>query len=271
MSAGEAASSVKGGSFWTDKNRVKFLASVRLPYVVLLAVAALSVSIIGAVFSVSGLAKMFSGASLAVMFMAGALEFAKVVTAAFLHQNWRKLGFMLKTYLSVAVAVLVMITSMGIYGYLTHAYQKSSVALRNAQIRLEGLQKEESQIQAELARIQKAIDAVPDSRVTRKLELQKEFEPGIQRLKARSVEINQDLQKVMVERQLYMVEIGPMIYVAEAFDLKIDQVAKWFIGLFVCVFDPLAICLVMATSWSLHRSRDEEDEDSESPNLRAVS
>lgn len=238
---------------------MKQISNFKVPYLFLLATAAAVVSFIGATFSVTGLAKLFSGASSAVMFMAAALEFAKIVSAGFLHQNWKKLGFGLKIYLSLAVGALMTITSLGIFGYLSHAYQKSAVALNNAQIKLSALQKEDTRIQEELARVQKQIDDIPRTRVSKRLELEKEIEPEVQRLKKRSFEVDSTIQQTMVEKQSYQTEIGPLVYVAEAFNMRMDQVARWFILLFVCVFDPLAVCLVFATSWSMKNGQEERE------------
>jgi hypothetical protein len=231
--------------------------SIGLPHVFLLGAAALLISVIGATFSVSGLAKLFSGAPLAVMLMAGSLEFAKFTAAAFLHRHWRDLAFSLKAFLTVVVFVLMTITSLGIFGYLSHAYQKSSAALNNVMIRQQTLQIEDRKVQEELERIQKNLDEVPKNRISKKIELEKEAEPEIQNLKKRSFEINISLQQTMIEKQGLQTELGPLVYVAEAFDISMNKIARWFISLFVCIFDPLAVCLVIATSWAL-KTRDLE-------------
>jgi hypothetical protein len=225
--------------------------SVGTFYIILLGLAAFVISSIGATFSVTGLAKLFSGAALAVMFMAGSLEFAKVVSAAFLHRNWARLGIGLRIYLSVAVLILMAITSMGIFGYLSHAYQKSSVGLGAVNIRLQGLKTEDARVQAELDRLQKNLDEIPKNRITKKMEAEKEAEPEILKLKRTSLEVNVQMQQAMIEKQGYQTEIGPLVYVADAFGVPMDVVARWFIFMFVSVFDPLAICLVFATSWAI--------------------
>ena len=91
----------------------------------LIAFSALSVSGSAAFYSVSGLSKLFAGASLEVIIMAGSLEFAKLVTASLLYQYWDTINKTLRTYLSIATIILVLITSMGIYGFLSAAYQET--------------------------------------------------------------------------------------------------------------------------------------------------
>ena len=94
---------------------------VAVLYISALILAAVSVSVLGAAFSVSGLARLFSGAALAVTLMAASLEFSKFVVAAFLHRTWKQLNFLFRTYLLLSVIVLSVITSMGIFGFLSDA------------------------------------------------------------------------------------------------------------------------------------------------------
>ena len=92
----------------------------------LIALSALSVSASAAFYSVSGLSKLFVGASLEVIIMASSLEIAKLVIASLLYQYWDKLNNTLKVYLTIACTVLILITSMGIYGFLSSAYQETA-------------------------------------------------------------------------------------------------------------------------------------------------
>src|SRR5210317_2383244 len=91
----------------------------------IIAISALSVSASAAFYSVSGLSKLCAGASLEVIIMSGSLEVAKLVIASLLYQYWSTLNKLLRTYLSIAAVVLVLITSMGIYGFLSSAYQET--------------------------------------------------------------------------------------------------------------------------------------------------
>jgi hypothetical protein len=97
----------------------------RYTFPVVIALSALSVSVSAAFYSVSGLSKLFAGAAFAVILMAGSLEVAKLVIASLLYQYWATLNKLLRTYLTVATIVLVLITSMGIYGFLSAAYQET--------------------------------------------------------------------------------------------------------------------------------------------------
>ena len=93
----------------------------------LVGLSALLIAGSAAFFSVFGLSKLFAGASLAVIIMAGSLEFGKLVAASFLYRYWKKINFLHKTYMTIAVITLVLITSAGIFGFLSNAYQGATV------------------------------------------------------------------------------------------------------------------------------------------------
>lgn len=219
-------------------------------FVLVLGLTAAVISIVGATFSIMGLTKLFSGAPIAVGVMAGALELAKMVSASFLHSNWKKLNIIMKLYLSFAVAVLMAITSMGIFGYLSWAFQNTSRELKETMIRIDYLQSEAKRIKDEQERVQKELDQIPSNRVTRRLELQKELEPHIQQLNKQSTENQMKMRNETLKKNSFQTEIGPVIYVAELLGANTDKVATYLIILFVIVFDPLAVCLVLATGFA---------------------
>ena len=111
---------------------------MKFRFSILLAIAALSVAGCAAYFSVYGLSQLFAGASTAVIIMASTLEFSKLIAASFLHRYWNNITKSLKIYLTVGVVVLVTITSGGIYGFLSSAYQESKTKynLENGEISL---------------------------------------------------------------------------------------------------------------------------------------
>lgn len=226
-------------------------------YIAFLGFSAAVVSVTGAFFSISGLAKLFSGAPIAVMVMAGALELAKLVSASFLHRNWTQMHFIMKFYLSLAVGILMAITSMGIFGYLSFAYQHTSMELKNTMVQIDFLESQERKVKSEVDRLQKNLDEIPVNRVTRRLEAQKEMEPSFQALQRQSIEVQMKLKTENLKKLGFQMEIGPVIYVAELFGAKTDNVATYLIILFVFVFDPLAVCLVLATSFAIKQRENE--------------
>ena len=232
-------------------------------YVLLLGLSALVISGVGATFSVTGLAKLFSGAPVAVMFMAGSLEFAKLICASFLHRTWKQMHTLLKIYLTTAIFVLVCITSMGIFGYLTHAYQSTSEKLKATEVRIDSYVKEEKKANEEIERLEDEIKLVPAERLSKKLELQKELAPQFEALKKQALDVNVKIRELNIQKLSFQTEIGPLLYVAQAFGKDTDTVAHWLILIFVMVFDPLAVCLVVSTSFAIHlvsvESREKRD------------
>lgn len=239
-------------------------------YIIFLGISAAIVSITGAYFSISGLMKLFSGAPMAVLVMGSALEMAKMVSASFLHRQWSQMHFIMKFYLSVAVGILMCITSMGIFGYLSFAYQNTSIELKNTLTRIEYIESEGRKVQEELNRLQKTIDEIPASRVTRRLDLQKELEPRFQALQKQAIEVQIKMRTENLKKLSYQMEIGPIIYVAEMFEAKTDKVATWLIILFVIVFDPLAVCLVLATSFAIKQKEIRPEAAPQTPEKRSA-
>ena len=216
-----------------------------------------------AAFSVYGLAKLFSGAFLSVVIMAGSLELGKLVTASFLYRYWDMINWFQKVYMTIATIVLVFITSAGIFGYLSNAYQgatlefeKQSTELIAVEERIEQLEEDKVFLKEELSI---AISELPDNYITAKRKLREEYNPQI-------TQLNQELLKFKTRRadleiQLVStgVDVGPAIYLARTFGTDIDTVVKFFIFILIFVFDPLAVMLVIAYNQAL-MIRDEEKE-----------
>ncbi|MBS1984400.1 MAG: hypothetical protein JST16_09515 [Bdellovibrionales bacterium] len=220
-------------------------------YIFLLGFCAVLISSLGAGFSVHGLASLFSGSFVAVAVMAGALEFGKLVIAAFLESNWKRIPVLIRTYLTGAVITLMCITSMGIFGFLSNSYQTSSLDINRIQIQMESMQKDYDRSNEELARMYKSVDEIPADQATKKLMMQKRYEPLIADFTKKANDSLNGLNSLKLEQLKSQSKVGPLIYVAKAFHTNIDQVVRWLITLFVLVFDPLAVCLVIATSTAI--------------------
>jgi hypothetical protein len=222
--------------------------------------ATISVSTLGATFSVIGLAALFSGAALAVSAMAASLELAKFVLAAYLHQRWKDLNIIFRSYLVSAIIILSAITSLGIFGFLSNAYQSASAALDAETVKYESLKNQQAHNVAEINRLNRSIDEIPATRISKRIAARNEIEPTIAALTKQS----EQLEQLVTQSNLHTLElkknVGPLIYIAKAFKLDIDSVVKYLILLLVSVFDPLAICLVIATSGALETRRRPEKE-----------
>ncbi len=225
-----------------------------------LIVATLCVSTLGATFSVMGLGALFSGALLAVWAMAASLELAKFMLAAYVHQRWVQLNLIYKSYLVFAIVVLSIITSMGIFGFLSDAYQSTTTLIDAENVKLVTQQSLENNNKAEIARLNKAIEEIPVTRISKRLKARAEMEPTILAITKQNELIEQEIGR----SQLRMIEIkkkvGPLIYIARAFGMEIDSVVKYLTLILVTVFDPLAICLIIAMSQALDsRKRKQTD------------
>ena len=203
-----------------------------------------------AYYSVFGLSKLFSGAMFAVVVMAGSLEFAKLVSASFLYRYWTKVNTWLKYYMTLGVVILVLITSAGIFGFLSNAYQgatiefeKESTKLLYKEDRLDQLEEDKTYLKEEL---ELAISELPDNYITAKRQLRADYNPKVLEVNDQILDIKQeigDLKTALIETG---VDVGPAIYLARAFGTDVDSVVKFFIFILIFVFDPMAVALVIS-------------------------
>ena len=223
----------------------------------LIGFSALLVAGSAAFFSVFGLSKLFSGAALSVIVMAGSLEFTKLVAASFLYQYWYNMGRILKWYLTLGVAVLVLITSAGIFGYLSNAYQgatvvfeKQTTALLAYEDRLEQLEEDKVFLKEEL---DAQVASLPENYITAKRKLREDFNPQIQKVNNEILDIKGKVADLKVELIETGVDVGPAIYLARTFDTDVDTVVKFFIFILIFVFDPMALAMVLAWNTAIGR------------------
>jgi hypothetical protein len=219
-------------------------------FIPLLGFSALFVAFNAAFFSVFGLSKLFAGAALSVIVMASSLELAKLVTAAYLYRYWGIINKLMKTYLMIGVLTLIFITSAGIFGYLSNAYQgatiefeKQSTTLLYKEDRLEQLEEDKIYLKQELSQ---SVNALPDNFPTAKRLLREEYNPKVLALNDQILDIKQDIGDLKVGLIETGVDVGPAIYLARTFNTDIDTVVKFFIYILIFVFDPLAVSLIVA-------------------------
>jgi len=208
-----------------------------------------------AAFSVYGLAKLFSGAFLSVVVMAGSLELGKLVTASFLYRYWNMINWFQKVYMTIATLVLIFITSAGIFGYLSNAYQgatlefeKQSTELIAVEERIEQLEEDKVFLKEEL---EVALSELPDNYITAKRNLREQYNPQIVRVNEEILDYKKTRADLEIQLVSTGVDVGPAIYLARTFGTDIDTVVKFFIFILIFVFDPLAVMLVIAYNQSL--------------------
>ena len=265
------------------------------PYTVLLA--ALSLASCAAYYSVFGLSKLFSSQAVAVIIMASVLEVSKLLTATYLHRYGKKISFLLKTYLTTAVIVLMMITSLGIYGFLTSAYQETALKQNNIDSQIILLESRKSNLKSQLEvyteeqrSINEAVSELRKGLSNNKVQwrdretgqiitstssstrraLEKQLDQAI----VRQTEINSkvdklnsdiiDLESNILETQLgdeTTKELGPLKYLSELLNVPMNSIVNWFVLAFIFVFDPLAVLLLIAANraFSLVSSKKREN------------
>jgi len=268
-------------------NFIDWVGKRTLPTLILLS--ALSVSGSAAFYSVSGLSKLFAGASLEVMIMAGSLEVAKLVTATLLHRYWKTLGGILKWYLTAAVVILVLITSMGIYGFLSAAYQDTFNKLMQRDNKVAFLQEKADFYQSDVTRYEKELEQISnnistlsnakatsiqvrDTTVagglrstvsTAELRLSQARieaeEANRSDIRAKRDQVADSLQKYQLEiLQLksdtdVAGELGPLEYLSGLTGVSMDKIINWLLLIIVFVFDPLAVSLIIASNFAFSR------------------
>ena len=215
-----------------------------------------------AFFSVTGLGVLFSGASTAVMVMAGSLEFAKLVAATYLKQMWDEIKGFNKWYLTIAVGILMMITSAGIFGYLSNAFQAQSLQLQQVDrevlvfsTKIEQNNSQITQLNTQLGQLSSTQNTILDkgkvnSRLLRSIDNKDRqvatINGKISTLQDENAKNNEKINEIKIKNVGLEKEVGGFRFIAEAFGIELKNVVKFFIFLIVIVFDPLAIALIIA-------------------------
>jgi hypothetical protein len=245
----------------------------------LVALSAILIAGSAAYFSVTGLGVLFSGAAIAVMVMAGSLEFAKLVSATYLKQRWDEIKGFNKWYLSFAVGILMLITSAGIFGYLSNAFQQQNLALQQVErqiaVHTSKIEQNNSQITQLSTQITEANsnqgkildNGKVNSRLLRSIDNRdkqiSKLNDKISKLQEDNAKENEEINKIKTSNLNLEKEVGGFRFVAEAFGVELNTVVKFFIILIVIVFDPLAIALVIAFNQliMITKKNDEEEVD----------
>jgi hypothetical protein len=215
-----------------------------------------------AFFSVTGLGVLFSGASTAVMVMAGSLEFAKLVAATYLKQMWDEIKGFNKWYLTIAVGILMMITSAGIFGYLSNAFQAQSLQLQQVDrevlvfsTKIEQNNSQITQLNTQLGQLSSTQNTILDkgtvnNRLLRSIDNKDRqvatVNKKISALQDENAKNTEKINEIKIKNLDLEKEVGGFRFIAEAFGIELKNVVKFFIFLIVIVFDPLAIALIIA-------------------------
>jgi hypothetical protein len=252
----------------------------------IIALSALSVSGSAAFYSVSGLSKLFAGATFEVIIMAGSLEVAKLVIASLLYQYWDTINKLLRGYLTIACIILVLITSMGIYGFLSAAYQETYQKLIVNENQIEFLENKAkfyeddvTRYDQELERISGNISTLSNAKAT-SIQVRDTSAVGGLRSTVSTAELRLAQSRIRVEEEnrkevnakrtvaadsLQTIkldilklendsdtvgELGPLQYLSGLTGTPMDKIINILLLVIIFVFDPLAISLVIAANFA---------------------
>jgi len=237
-------------------------------FTLLLGTTALLVAGCAAYFSVLGIATLFMGSYYQVMVMAGSLEIGKLVATSYLYRYWKKTTFILKCYLMVAVLTLMGITSLGVFGYLSAAYQVSASKSGHLEEQIAVVEQQKQTVLKEIEQNNQRINLLNEVRAAQEKRVQEagnykapreqayaaidKANEEIKTLTARTQELNNGLienDKKIGDIKLETLknkDIGTFKFIAQILGVELDTAVKWFILIIVLVFDPLAVSLVLA-------------------------
>jgi len=230
--------------------------------------AGITISIISAWYSIIGLTAIFAGAFWSIVIMGAALELGKIITAAYLYRNWNSIPGLMRTYFTLAVVVLMLITSMGTFGYLSKAHIEQASNSGNTEARIERI---DQSIEREKLRIQRAeenisqLDSAINSMIsndfaTRGLQARATQQAERDALSAEISNAEANIDALLDEKaplneevRHFEREVGPIRYVAELMygasdEALLERSVRWIIIILVLVFDPLAVLLIMTTT-----------------------
>jgi Skp family chaperone for outer membrane proteins len=254
----------------------------------IIAFSALSVSASAAFYSISGLSKLFAGASFEVIIMASSLEISKLVIASLLYQYWDTINKILRTYLMIATVILILITSMGIYGFLSAAYQQTASKAGNIDAQVSLVEVKRDNIKEQLTvytlekeNINKAIadlraglannivqykdkdgNIITSTSSATRNALERQLDQAITRQTDVNLKVDElNTQLFEYETQIVDIktgseiagELGPLKYLSGLTGIAMDKIINVLLLVIIFVFDPLAISLVIAANFAFSR------------------
>lgn len=252
----------------------------------LMFLSALALSASAAYYSIAGLVAIFSAAVMPIMIMGGTLEVAKLVIASWLYHNWKEVPVLMKTYFTIALIVLMCLTSMGIFGFLSKAHLDQAVPTGDVAAKValidEKIKTEKETIDAArktIIQLDSQVDQTiartsndsTDKGIGRSIAIRKSqagerksIYSTIEEAQKKIATLNEERAPIATELRKVEAEVGPIKYIAALIygdnpqtDV-LEKAVRWVIILIVSVFDPLAVLMLVAANWSLKHTRKEE-------------
>ena len=234
-------------------------------FTLLLGLSAFLVAGSAAYFSVLGIATLFAGSYYQVMIMAGSLEFGKLVATSFLYRYWKKTAWWLRMYMIVAVVTLMFITSLGIFGFLSAAYQTTAAQFGQTDTQVALIEQQKTNLKTEIEQINQRVTTLNEARKSQEKRLpemsSKAAKPVYEDMARAAEEIKnlqvrvQELQTIQFEKDNEIIklkgdmakvkDIGTFKFVASQLNKPLDTIVTVFICILIAVFDPLAVALLL--------------------------
>lgn len=228
-------------------------------FALLIFLAALALEGIGTWVSVIGLSAIFASSPVVVV-LAICLDFAKIMTVSFTYKYWASINKLMKIYMTIATLVLVTITSTGAFGFLSGEFQKAIADTGTQSIKITTLEEEKGRLQKRKEEIDAQITNIPANNVKGRTQLIKQFGPEVNRVNDRLVQIDKELPDLKIKNIDKELHVGPIMYVAKAFNTTPEEAVKWVILTIIFVFDPLAISLLIAGNFLLEMGKKKKEE-----------
>jgi len=246
-----------------------------MSFAILTFIVAISISGVAAYYSIIGLTSIFPAAFIPIIVMGIVLEIGKLITASWLYQNWKQTSRFLKTYLSIALVVLMLITSMGIFGFLSKSHIEQGSGLSDTVLSIEKLDIKKQQEERKIVRAEDSVDrinrgidrSIDRGNITRAFSFEKkqrenlDYHNDIITTAQTKIDGYEDTQaELRYKVKTFEREIGPIKYIAELVygqdaKLYLEKSVRGVILLIIFVFDPLAIALLIAANQTILNNR----------------
>lgn len=217
-------------------------------FIALMSLSTTAVASIAAFFSVYGLAHTFTGAFWSVVAMGSSLEAGKLMLASFVYRFKDAIGWRIKAPAYIFIMVLMMITSIGIYGYLSAAYQAESAGGQQVTASLELKKQASATLQQRKVQIDQQIAQLPTNNVRGRQQLMRQFAPEEKQIDDQLSKVNQEIQDLSQQQITSNAHIGPIVYIAKVLGMEPDSAIAILICFIIVVFDPLAMLLTISTN-----------------------
>lgn len=244
---------------------------------------ALSLSVVSAYYSIAGLTAIFAAAVVPIIVMGGVLEFAKLVVASWLYRSWKLVPILMRTYFTIALIILMSLTSMGIFGFLSKAHLDQAVPTGDVAAKIalldEKIKTEKENIDAARAQL-KQLDAQVDQTISRSTDTkgterslqirrgqQKERDSLLAQIgsaQTKVARLNEERAPIATELRKVEAEVGPIKYIAALLygdnpdQTILEKAVRIVIIMIVTVFDPLAVLLLMAASMPVFKGKEND-------------